>query len=85
MKSRICPESAASWILSIAASQSSSVAFSGSTPSAFITSGTVSRISLSIVTLPLYLGSKRSLIEVMSGARSLRTMSPVIPLCHGTE
>ena len=34
-------------------------------------------------TLPLYLGSKRSLIEVMSGARSVRTISPVIPLCHG--
>ena len=68
--SRIWPESTASWILSIAASHSSLVASAGSMPSALSTSGTVSRSSSSSVTLPLYLGSKRSLIEVMSGARS---------------
>ena len=51
----------------------------------FITSGTVSRISVSISTLPAYWGSNRSQIEVTSGARSLRTTSPVIPVCHGIE
>ena len=34
-------------------------------------------------TLPLYLGSKRSQIEWMSGARSLLTMIPVIPRLPG--
>ena len=65
VKLRIWPESAASPILSIAASQSSLVALSMSTPSARMTSGTVSRSSSSIVTRPLYLGSKRSLTEVI--------------------
>jgi hypothetical protein len=46
--------------------------------------GTVSRISVSIVTLPLYFGSNRSSISSTPGARSVRTISPVIPLCHGT-
>ena len=61
---RIWPESTASPTLSIAASQSSLVASSMSTPSALITSGTVSRISSSTVTRPLYFGSKRSLTDV---------------------
>ena len=51
----------------------------------FMTSGTVSRISVSISTLPAYWESNRSQIEVTSGARSLRTTSPVIPVCHGIE
>ena len=41
--------------------------------------------SVIISTLPWYLGSKRSLIESMSGARSLLMISPVIPPCHGIE
>ena len=51
----------------------------------FITSGTVSRSSVSMSTLPLYFGLNRSQIECTSGARSVRTMTPVMPLCHGTE
>ena len=70
-------------ILSIAFIQSASLASLGSTPTHFITSGTVSRSSFSISTLPLYLGSKRSQIDFTSGARSLLTMIPVIPLCQG--
>ena len=50
-----------------------------------ITSGTVSRSSVSISTLPLYLGSNRSEIEWTSGASLVLTISPVMPLCHGTE
>ena len=46
--------------------------------------GTVSRSSVSIETLPAYCGSKRSQIESTSGARSVRTISPVIPACQGT-
>jgi hypothetical protein len=46
--------------------------------------GTESRISVSIVTLPLYFGLKRSQIESTSGTRSVRTMRPVIPACQGT-
>ena len=65
MKRRICPDSAAPLIFSIAFSQSASVACSTSTPSHFITSGTVSRSSFSMSTLPLYLGSKRSQIELI--------------------
>src|ERR671910_867654 len=47
--------------------------------------GRVSRISVSISALPLYCGSKRSVIEVTSGASSLLTTRAVIPLCHGSE
>ena len=54
-------------------------------PSAFITSGTTSGSSVTISTLPLYCGSKRSLTELMSGASSVLTISPVIPPCHGIE
>ena len=72
-------------ILSIASSQSCLVAVVGSTPSAFITSGTVSRISVSISTWPLYWGSKRSLTDFTSGASAVLTTSPVIPLCQGSE
>ena len=46
--------------------------------------GTESRSSVSIVTLPLYWGSKRSQIEVTSGARSVLTIKPVMPACQGT-
>ena len=69
----------------MAFSQSLTVAVLRSTPMHFMTSGTVSGISVSMSTLPLYLGSKRSQIELMFGARSVRTMRPVMPLCHGTE
>ena len=72
-------------ILSIAFSQSWLVASTGSIPSASITSGTVSRSSASIVTLPLYFGSKRSLTERISGALEVSTQIPVMPLCQGTE
>ncbi len=51
----------------------------------FMTSGTVSRISVSMSTLPLYCGSKRSQMDFTFGARSVRTTRPVMPLCHGTE
>jgi hypothetical protein len=71
--------------LSIAAIQSSVVASSTSTPMLFMTRGTVSRSSVSTEIWPLYFGSKRSSIEVMSGARSVLTISPVMPLCHGAE
>ena len=53
-------------------------------PIAFSVIGTVSRISVRSETLPLYFGSYRSLIESTPGARSSRTISPVMPLCHGT-
>jgi BetI-type transcriptional repressor, C-terminal len=46
--------------------------------------GTVSRSSASIETLPLQRGSNRSQIESTSGAMSVRTTRPVIPLCQGT-
>ena len=53
VKPRIWPESAASPILSIASMNWSTVAVSGSCPSDAATTPTVSRISVSIVTLPL--------------------------------
>jgi hypothetical protein len=53
VKPRICPESDASPILSIASMNSSTLAFSGSAPMDAATRPTVSRISLSMVTLPL--------------------------------
>ncbi len=84
MKRRIWPDSAAPLILSIAFIQSASVALSGSVPSHFITSGTVSLTSLRKSTLPLYFESNRSQIDLISGASSLLTMIPVIPLCQGT-
>ena len=84
MNLRICPESAAALILSTASIHCSGVAVSGSMPMLFSVIGTVSRISVSIVTWPLYFGSKRSEIESMSGASSLWTMIPVIPACQGT-
>ena len=84
MKRRICPDSAASLILSTAASHCSVVAVSGSMPMHLSVIGTVSRSSVSIETLPAYLGSKRSQIESTPGARSVRTISPVIPACQGT-
>jgi hypothetical protein len=40
--------------------------------------------SVSMSTLPLYLGSKRSQMEFTSGASFVFTISPVIPLCQGT-
>ena len=53
VKPRICPESAPSPILSIASMNWSTLAFSGSWPNEAATTPTVSRISVSIVTLPL--------------------------------
>jgi hypothetical protein len=53
VKPRICPDSDASPIFSIAAMNSSLEADSGSAPIEAATSPTVSRISVSIVTLPL--------------------------------
>ena len=85
VKSRIWPESAASSIVSIALFHSSSVASAGSAPCIFRTSETSSYMSPRNVTLPLYLGSNRSSIESISGARSVLMMIPVKPLCHGTE
>jgi hypothetical protein len=46
--------------------------------------GTESRSSVSMVTWPAYLGSNRSQIESTPGARSVRTIRPVMPLCLGT-
>ena len=53
VKARIWPDSAAFPILSTACRNSSSEAFSGSKPIDAATTPTVSRISVSIVTLPL--------------------------------
>jgi hypothetical protein len=53
VKPRIWPESTPSWILSIAFMNSSTEALSGSAPCHAATTPTVSRISVSIVTLPL--------------------------------
>ena len=53
VKARIWPDSAPSRILSIAFMNSSTLAVSGSAPCDAATTPTVSRISLSIVTLPL--------------------------------
>jgi hypothetical protein len=66
VKPRIWPESAASPTLSIASMNWSTDAFSGSWPSHAATTPTVSRISVSIVTLPLYAGSNRASTDLGS-------------------
>ncbi len=73
VKERIWPDSAASPILSIASMNWSTDAVSGSCPSEAATTPTVSRISLSIVTLPLLAGSNS--VSTLVGSpltRSLR-------------
>ncbi len=85
VKRRIWPESRAWRSLSIAASQSSLVASATLIPSLWRTSGTVSVISVSISTLPLYFGSNRSETEWISGALAVSTQMPVWPPCQGIE
>ena len=60
VKPWIWPASLACWIMSIAAWKSASVNFEMSLPCSIITRPTVSRISVSSVTLPLRAGSVSS-------------------------
>ena len=64
VKPLIWPASLAFWIIAIAASKSASVKLAGSLPISHSTRPTVSRISVSRVTLPLRSGSVSSWVIV---------------------
>jgi hypothetical protein len=83
---RIWPESTAFWIRSIAAFHVASVTFEGSSPLSSITSGGVSPMPFSAVTLPFSFGSSNSWVIEVTGPVSFSFHAmPVIPDCHGSE